>query len=407
MRKLKNKTARIYLNICIIICVIFTIIMGVTTYFQAQVYTEEINIKIAEILGEVKAQYPEVEEENMIKILNGTNETNIGKEMLEKYGITEEISSIEKIEQISKRIIFVNVSIVLVAVILIMLFFLIYIKRREKSIDKLDRYIQKISRKDYSLDIEESSEDELNSLKNSLYKITVLLKEEAENKKNQNEAILTSVSDISHQLKTSLTCIQILLDNILESKNMDESTREKFILETSRQIKGINFFILSLLKLSKLDAKVVEFENNKINFRKMIDEIIANLEVLIELKEIKIIKNIPSNIEIIGDYNWNKEAIQNIIKNAVEHTVEGEKVTIEAKENDVYTSIIVKDEGEGIDENDLNHIFERFYKAKGANENSIGIGLSLAKSIIEKQNGYISVESVIEKGTTFTIKYLK
>ena len=407
MKKIKNRTAKKYLNLCIIISIIFAIIMGIITYIQTEIYKKEINKKIVEIIGEVKIQYPELEEEKIIKILNSTNKINIGKEILNKYGITEEISAIQKIEKFSKETIIVNILIVLISTIIIILLFLIYIKRRERSIDKLDKYIQKISRKDYSLDIEESSEDELNALKNSLYKITVLLKEEAENKKSQNEAILTSVSDISHQLKTSLTCIQILLDNILESKNMDETTKEKFILETSRQIKGINFFILSLLKLSKLDAKVVEFENNIINFEKMIDEILANLEVLIELKNIKIIKNISSDIKIVGDYNWNKEAIQNIIKNAVEHTPKGKNVKIELNENDVYTSIIIQDEGEGIDENDIKHIFERFYKTKGSKESSIGIGLSLAKSIIEKQNGYISVESKIGVGTTFTIKYLK
>ncbi len=407
MKKSKNKNAQIYLFVCISISIIFIIIMSLATHFQNKAYINEINKKITEIIGEVKSQYPELDDESIIKILNETSEVKTGEEILKQYGITEEVSAIEKVEQISQNAMLMNVSIVLFAVSLIILLFWIYLKQRERNIDKLDKYIQKISRRDYSLDIEESSEDELNALKNSLYKITVLLKEEAENKREQNEAILTSVSDISHQLKTSLTCIQILLDNILESNDMDANTRKKFILETSRQIKGINFFVLSLLKLSKLDAKVVDFEKEPINIKKMVDEILSNLEVLIEFKEIKIIKKIPSNLKIIGDYNWNKEAILNIVKNAVEHTKENKTITIEADENDVYTSIIVKDEGEGIEEKDLKHIFERFYKAKGSNENSIGIGLSLAKSIVEKQNGYISVESEINKGTNFTIKYLK
>lgn len=404
---MKNNMAKKYLIIYIIISLLFVAITAIVTVVQTQNYTKKINQNIAEILGEIETQYPEVQEENIIKILNGTENKKEGTILLEKYGITDEVSAIKEIEDASKKTILINISIMIMFAIIIIVIFTIYLKYRNKEINKLDKYIQKISRRDYSLDIEECSEDELNSLKNSLYKITVLLKEEAENKKIQNEAILTSVSDISHQLKTFLTSMQIILDNLLESKDMEERTREKFLLEASKQIKGINFLMLSLLKLSKLDAKVVAFENKPINLENMLEEILENLEVMIELKQIKIIKEINNNTQIIGDYNWNKEAIQNIIKNAIEHTKEGQKVKIKVEENDVYTSIEIKDEGEGIEKEDLKHIFERFYKAKGSKEESFGIGLSLSKSIIEKQNGYIQVESEIKKGTTFIIKYLK
>ena len=268
-------------------------------------------------------------------------------------------------------------------------------------------YIQKVSRRDYSINIEESSEDELNSLKNSLYKITVMLKEEAENKKIQNEAILSSVSDISHQLKTPLTSIQILLDNIIESKEMDIETRNKFLLEIVRQIKGMNFLILSLLKLSKLEAGIVEFENNLIDVNKLIKEVVNNLEVLAEVKQIDIIINSPNEVKIKGDYNWNKEAIQNIVKNAIEHSNENKKVIIIVEENNVYVSLKVIDEGQGIKKEELKNIFNRFYKTTNSKENSIGIGLALSKSIIERQSGFITVDSEMGKGTTFTIKYIK
>lgn len=404
---MKNNTAKKYLILCIIIAIIFTAIIGLVTKIQTESYTNKLNQEISQIIGEVKRQYPEIEDENIIKILNGTENDEDGKKLLEKYGITQEVSAIKEIEEDNKKSIITNMSILVTFAVIMIIIFIIYLKHRRRKINKLDRYIQKISRRDYSLDIEEGSEDELNSLKNSLYKITVLLKEEAENKKLQNEAILTSVSDISHQLKTFLTSMQIILDNLLESKEMDEKTRERFLLEASKQIKGTNFLILSLLKLSKLDAKVVEFENKPVNLEKMINEILENLGVLIELKQVKIIKQFQSDAEIIGDYNWNKEAIQNIIKNAIEHTGEGKGIIIRVLKNDVYTSISIEDEGQGIEKEELKHIFERFYKAKGSKEESYGIGLSLSKSIIEKQNGYISVESEIGKGTVFTIKYLK
>jgi len=404
---MKNKTAKKYLLFSIVMTIIFIVIIARVTTIQTKNYTNKLNQKISEIIKEIKVQYPEIEDENIIRILNGTANNEEGKELLERYGITEDVSSLKEIDDYNTQVLITNISIVAIFAIIMIFIFIVYLICRKRKINQLDRYLQKIARRDYTLDIEECSEDELNALKNSLYKIAVLLKEEAESKKQQNEAILTSVSDISHQLKTFLTSMQIILDNLLDSKEMDEKTRERFLLEASKQIKGINFLILSLLKLSKLDAKIVEFENNPIEIEKMLNEILDNLEVMIELKQVTIKKDIQKNTEIIGDYNWNKEAIQNIIKNAIEHTEEGKQVSIKVIQNDVYTSIEIEDEGEGMEKEELKHIFERFYKAKGASEESFGIGLSLSKSIIEKQNGYISVESEIGRGTTFTVKYLK
>ncbi len=314
---------------------------------------------------------------------------------------------INELRIIQKQNLIINITMISISYIIFILGFIVYLKFRQRKIDKLDTYIQKVSRRDYWVNIEDYSEDELNCLKDSLYKITVMLKEDAENKSKQNESILTSVSDISHQLKTPLTSILILLDNITENPDMDDKTKRKFLLEITRQIKGMNFLILALLKLSRLDAGAVEFENKQINLKELIEDVLSDLEILIDVKQIKIVENIKSNPYIIGDYNWNKEAILNIIKNAIEHTEEGKKVEITLNENGVYSNIQIKDQGEGISHEELKHIFDRFYKTKNSKENSIGIGLALSKSIIEKQNGYIQVESSLNKGTTFIIKYLK
>lgn len=321
---MKNNTAKRYLIIYAIVTIVFSITIMVNTMAQTKIYTNIINNKIAEIIGEIKQQYPETKEQDIIKILNSTENHGEGIELLEKYGITEDVSTIKKIEQENKNVLIKNALIVIVFGVIITIIFVIYIIQRKCKINNLDRYLKKVARKDYSLEIEDSSEDELNALKTSLYKIAILLKEEAENKNKQNEAILTSVSDISHQLKTFLASMQIILDNLVENKDMDDKTRERFLLEASKQIKGTNFLILSLLKLSKLDAQVVKFEKNKINLEQLINEILENLEVLIELKKIKVEKQINKEAKIIGDYNWNKEAIQNIIKNAIEHSVESE-----------------------------------------------------------------------------------
>lgn len=402
---MKNVVARKYILICVAITIVFSFVMWRNVVHQNKVYEKEINSTLVNIIGLIKEEYPNISDEEIIKILNNEEFSKDGTEVLEKYGVSNELV-IEKMQDRQAKFIIYNIVIIVLCAGSIVSVFVIYLINRKKKINYLDSYLQKVSNGKYYTELEKESEDELNRLKDSLYKITVMLKEDSESKRLQNEAILNSVANISHQLKTPLTSIQILLDNIIESTDMNEDTRKKFTLEILRQVKGMNFLILALLKLSRLDAGVVEFENKEINLKNLVEDIVSDLDVVIDIKQINLIKNIK-DVTITGDYNWNKEAILNIIKNAVEHTQEGKNVYIDIDENDVYSKITVTDEGNGIDEKDLKHIFEKFYKATDSDPNSFGIGLALSKSIIEKQNGYISVDSKIGEGTTFIIKYLK
>lgn len=402
---MKNIIARKYILVCIIIAIIFSFVMAKNMVYQNKVYEEEINSKLVNIVGLLKEEYSDISDEEIIKILNSKEFSEEGKDLLKKYGICDELI-IEKIQVRQLEFIVTNIVIVVLCAVTIICVFLIYLFNRKRKINDLDNYLQRVSSGKYFTELEKESEDELNRLKDSLYKITVMLKEDSENKKLQNDAILNSVANISHQLKTPLTSIQILLDNIIESTDMDSETRKKFTLEILRQVKGMNFLILALLKLSRLDAGVVEFEKTKIDLKELINGIINDLDIMIDVKQIKVIKNVES-VFIEGDYNWNKEAILNIIKNAIEHTPEGSSVYIDVEENEVYSKVSITDEGDGIDEKDLKHIFEKFYKVTNSDSNSFGIGLALSKAIVEKQNGYISVDSKIGQGTTFIIKYLK
>ena len=234
-----------------------------------------------------------------------------------------------------------------------------------------------------------------------------MLKEESEISKKDKENLKMSVEDISHQLKTPLTSITIMLDNLKDNPNMEEKTKQKFIFEISKQVEWINWLVISMLKLSKLDANVVQFYDEKINLKKFIGEIIKNLEIPIEVKNQKIIIDGDENVSFIGDYKWQQEAITNIIKNCIEHNENNGTIYINYEENSLFTKITIRDEGEGIPKEELKHIFERFYKGKNSSENSVGIGLALAKNIIEKNNGMINCKSELDKGTEFVIKYMK
>lgn len=403
---MKNLVARRYLIFSMVIILIFMSCMVGFNIYQDAEYKEALNKYACAVVEMVKEKYPEVSEEEIVELVNA-EAVEGSDDVLADYGISGDIYVFKSMEHTRRVTLIGNVAILTMLGVLSLVVFGVYTSKRKRKIDELDRYIQDVSNKMYEIGIDKESEDELNRLKDSLYKITVMLKEDSESKRKQNEAILELVSDISHQLKTPITSIQILLDNILENENMDSDTRRKFTLEILRQVKGMNFLIFSLLKLSKLDACVVEFDNEEISVNKLVADILANLDVLIELKHLDVHVDVSENVRFDGDYNWNKEAVLNIVKNAVEYTPDGKNIFIGTEENDLYTKIVIRDEGKGIDEKDLPHIFERFYKRDNSAEDSFGIGLALSKSIVEKQDGFVSVDSEVGVGTTFTIKYFK
>lgn len=404
MSILNNKKTRLLFIFCIISTFISVFLCFGIVNFQNKVYNKKVNIVIANIVEEIKNKYPNVSEEEVLDILNADiNKYN--DSILSQYGFDENISSVHELEKYNKIFLIAIMLVVFISDAALIYIIYLYILNRKKNIDNLITYVDNINNKNYTLEIEDNVEDELNSLKNELYKLTVMLKSRTDDSLKEKEMVYNLVSDISHQLKTPLTSIQILLDNLNESKNMDEATRNRFIFEVSRKAESMNWLIKSLLKLSKIDAKAVEFKDENVNLNSMLEEIVNNLEIMAEVKNISIKLNTKENVNVVLDFAWNKEAIQNIVKNAIEHSKSTVKITL--SDNKVYSKIEIEDNGEGISKKDIKHIFDRFYKSSNASEDSIGIGLALSKSIIEKQNGYIGVESKEGIGTKFVIKYIK
>ena len=404
---MKNKNIKLIIIPLTILTIIICVVISMQTYSQYKKISVITNEKISGIIEYIIKENPAIDTKNIIQILN-SNEYKDGEEELKKYGINiEEVNSIIAVQKQMKTNIILNIILIVLFSVLYMAIIFIYLKQRDKKINQITQYINEIKNRKYDLNINENSEDELSNLKNELYKITIMLKEESEISRQDKENIKMSVEDISHQLKTPLTSIMIMLDNLKDNPNMDEDTKQKFIFEISKQVDWINWLVISILKLSRLEADVVKFSNNKINVKKFIDEIIDNLEIPIEIKNQKIIIEGNKDVSFIGDYKWQQEAITNIIKNAIEHNKKNGKITIKYEENVLFTKITIIDEGQGIDKEDLKHIFERFYKAQNSSDNSVGIGLSLAKNIIEKNNGMINCKSEIGNGTEFIVKYMK
>ena len=402
---LENKVhLKKFLLISIIPIIVFLIIGNIFFFYQYHSYTQNYNNKIASLVNLLDKEYPDIDRNELISILN--SDDKVSEDIFSRYGIDIQNESIiiENDRLFSGFIIVYNILFIGLALSIILLY-LKHEKDQNKEIKKIVKCIEEINKKNYSINIDENSEDELSILKNELYKITIMLKEDAENSKKDKLKLKDSLSDISHQLKTPLTSINIMLDNILDNPDMDSNTKEKFIQNIKREITNISSLVGEILKLSKFDASVIKFEEQQVFINDLVKSAISNVEMMAELKNINIEVNDQDNIKLVCDAKWQIEAITNILKNCIEHSKDDSTITIDIDSNKIYKQITIKDNGEGIDEKDLPHIFERFYKGKNSSKDSVGIGLALAKTIIEKDNGSIKVDSKKGKQTIFTIKY--
>lgn len=403
---MKNKLElKKYLLISIITIFIFMSISLILNIASYKTFNKNVNKTINQIIVNIKNNYPEVDINEIIQILNSSNSDEI--KVLEQYGINID-KDVAVLENSKEYTIFILANILLIFSILIIVILILWLynKNQNKKINEIVKYIEEINNGNYLLDIQDNTEDELSVLKNELYKTTVMLKEKSEISLKDKLQLKKSLEDISHQLKTPLTSITIMLDNILDNPNMETSVRNEFIKDIYRQIANINFFIQSLLKLSKLDSSTIKFNKKEENIGSIINEAVKNVSMLCDLKNIELVV-LNEEFNIKCDFKWEIEAITNILKNSVEHSKENSKINIICKQNNIYSEIIIKDFGDGMDKGDLKHIFERFYKGKNSGKDSIGIGLPLAKTIIEKDNGYIRVDSNIGEGTCFYIRYMK
>lgn len=404
---MKNKIElkKMCLTSCIVI-IIFLITFSILIYKQYKTYTYNFNQKIAGIIDNVLEKYPDIEKREIVEILNSSDKTN--NEILREYGIELDKDSVilENNTDFQKFII-IDVSTLIVFILILSIIVFKYNHSESKKINEITKYIEEINRGNYKLNIEENTEDELSILKNELYKITIKLKEVAENSQKDKTTLKDSLSDISHQIKTPITSILIMLDNILSDENMPEDIKKDFIKDIKREIVNIKFLVKSILKLSKIDSNSIKFIKKEVFIKDIINEAVKNVSMLSELKNIEIIVLGDDSIKTICDLKWQVEAITNILKNCIEHSYENRKIYINYNQNNMYTELKIEDNGTGIDAKDLPHIFERFYKGKNSSSDSVGIGLALSKSIIESNNGYIQVDSKLNKGTTFIIKYLK
>ena len=390
----------------IIILVIVTLIITVfLSYYSYYRYTRLTNAFVSNVVEAINTNYPDVDMTTIIDIINSSDYTT--SDILTNYGFIEnDISILSSLKEEFTKELIINISVFVIISTIFIIIIIAKEHKNKKNLNDIISYLKELNRGNYNLNIDLNKEGELSILKNEIYTTTVMLREQAEKELQDKINLKDSLTNISHQLKTPLTSISLLVDNLLDEE-IDTNTQKEFLLDIKNQIESINYLIIVLLKLSRFDANVVTFKEEKINVKNLLIDILKHIDIIREVKNIDIHITGDNASSFIGDYKWEYEAISNILKNCLEYTPENKNIYIKYRETNMYTEIIIEDEGPGMSKNEKNKIFERFYKGNNSNSNNFGIGLSLAKEIINKDNGKIKVESVIDKGTTFKIRYYK
>ena len=409
MRILSNPEIKKY-NISIIALFLITIILSIfVNTLNLNIIKADVIQNNQAIVGNIVSKYPELEKDIVSVITQAKNKENIdlGAKVLQKYNYdsSTNLSQEPIVQNNIYKMLKINILfITFVFICLITISFYFFIKIYRDIKDMTDYVYHSSEGREYEMK-NKNQEGQIGLLKTEIMKMTTVLKEKVALLHSEKIFLNDTISDISHQLKTPMTSLMLLTD--LMYNDLDKEKKIEFLDRTNAQLSRMDWFIKSMLKLSKLEAKVIYFKDEKVNINELIKRSISPLSVPMELKNISLNINGDKEASYIGDIEWSSEALGNIIKNCIEHTKEGGNLNISYEENPIYSEIVIKDNGEGIDKDDIPNIFKRFYKGKNSKSDSVGIGLAMAKSIIESQNGDIYVKSEKNKGTEFHITFHK
>lgn len=407
----------------IVIIFIFIVNMWITFYFN-NIKSQYIDGRAA-MLSTMVEKFPNLEAdlvEAAFKVPT-KEEIKLGEKIIDNYGYKDNINImyIDGINEAFKNSKFI--FIIMGSTFGGLLILLNYIQYRGiySRVRNLTRASKEILEENYDVNLYEEKEGDFAKLSYGFKNMRQVLQSQMVDLKKEKEFLVNILSDISHQLKTPLSAL-IIYNDILSNKKISEENREKFLQNSKTQLNRMDWLIKSILKLAKVDARAIEFNMKENSLVNTIYEVIDNVAMMAAENKVNIVfesnmyeETVINNIEEINKKNKNKfmfnydekwlgEALINIVKNGVEHSYNGE-IHIELEESPINTKIVIRDNGVGISEKDLPNIFKRFYK-RGKSE-SVGIGLSLSKSIIEAQGGYIEVKSKVDIGTEFKIVLMK
>ncbi len=258
----------------------------------------------------------------------------------------------------------------------------------------------------WKVSIEQQDEGELSILQNEISRMVARLKKQTEELSEDKVFLSDSIADISHQIRTPLTTLNLIVSR-LRGEKLKPEKRKALLYDLEGLLDHMDWLVQTLLKISKLDAGTIKLQQARVSVRELVELSTEALLIPMELRQQNLVLEIEEGASYTGDMAWTKEALGNIVKNCIEHTPEGGEIRIRARENPIFTEICVEDNGPGISSKDLPHLFERFYKGENSSEKSVGIGLALARMIVGRQNGTLTAENRREGGACFVMHFYK
>ncbi|MEW8972961.1 MAG: HAMP domain-containing sensor histidine kinase [Tissierellaceae bacterium] len=391
---------------------ILQLIFGIVGFIIIDISMDRINSQIVKrdmaLIGSILNSDPELEDRIIPYITKEVSQEDIdaGMKILTEYGYHDEMDKDYQpvLKDLKPSIQMAAVVSMMFFIISLILIIMIEYRKVYKKIQEISNVAEKVVEGDFSIYLDEEGEGDFNILNHQFNQMTNRLENSLDTLKQEKTFLKNMISDISHQLKTPLSSLIILNDILIEDTDIDLETQIDFLEKSKRQLDRMEWLIINLLKVARIEAGAIEFKRENILLKDVLDISLKSLNTQLRGQEVSIEGNLESNF--YGDMDWTAEALINIIKNAGEHG--NGKIEIVLENTPLFSSIIIKDNGDGIDKKHIPYIFERFYKVSSEiKPESIGIGLNLSRVIIESQNGTISVRSKRGEGTEFNITFLK
>ena len=406
MNFLHDKHTRWYC-IFIIALVLLLFLMGITVLDTQTATTKEMflmhNNAIATSLLEEG-----VSKEVIATALMNTETDTAGNKFLAKIGLSNN-TDIENLPYVStvKNTTLISLFVMLFLwTLLLFLGTMLFLYRRERLYKKSENIIKDYIDGNYTVHLPQSNEGNIYQLLASVDQLATMLQAKNNTEQKTKEFLKNTISDISHQLKTPLSAL-MMYQEIIENEPDNPETVKEFSFKIGTALKRIEQLIQSMLKITRIDAGSIYFEKSNYSIPNILNHAINELTTRANNEKKEIVINGDLEQMLYCDIEWTGEAIGNIVKNALDHTDAGGKITISWERTPAMIRIFITDNGHGIAQEDIHHIFKRFYRSKNTSDSQgIGLGLPLAKAIVEGQGGILSVQSERLQGTTFTLSFL-
>lgn len=405
MGKLGKETKTLLIAITAICLVSFLLAGGIATLL-AKNFQQELLLHDYGVAGHLLSNESEL---SISAFTSQPNENDIerGKEALASIGY-DETASMRFLPAVQTYRNQAMLSIFLLLVFLfgaICLSLFLYLRCQHRAFSNAENTIRQFLDGNTTSRIECSQAGDWYSLFHAINEMATILSAHAENQRQTKEFLQDIISDVSHQIKTPLSALK-MYHEIIESHKDDAATVSSFTEKSQREIKRMEDVIYTLLKLARLDAGIIQMEKVPENLSVLMQDVLERFETWAEREHKTITLSGKEDIVLSCDALWVSEAIGNIVKNALEHTENGGHIGVKWSQSPLMTQIEISDDGKGIHPEDLYNIFKRFYRSRFSSDvHGIGLGLPLAKSIVEAHGGTISVTSSLGAGTTFTLNF--